>query len=72
MNIKKITDSITEGKVEKQEVSCLTEGQKALKEKSGTPAEFAKACYSAVPSFLSMADARKGIDQYQKEWDSAI
>jgi uncharacterized protein YmfQ (DUF2313 family) len=50
---------------------ALTEGQKALAKKHGTPAQFAEACYAAVPGDISMDEAKAAIEKYQKEWDAA-
>lgn len=47
---------------------ALTPGQRKLKEKHGTPAEFAKACYEAVPGFISMDEAEAAIKKYNAEW----
>lgn len=48
-----------------------TKGQRKLCRKHGTPAEFAAGCYKAVPSFISMAEARTAVDKYQREWNNA-
>ena len=45
--------------------------QKDLVRKHGTPADFAKACYSAVPGDISMDEARKAIEDYNREWEKA-
>lgn len=45
--------------------------QDELRRKHGTPADFAAACYRAVPEFLSMSEAAHGISQYTAEWDAA-
>lgn len=49
----------------------LSGAQEALAKKHGTPAEFAEACYKAVPYDVSMDEARAAVDRYQKEWDAA-
>lgn len=50
--------------------SALTPGQRRLRKKHGTPAEFAVACYRAVGE-VSMDEANVAIAKYQKEWDAA-
>jgi len=42
--------------------------QKKLRRKHGTPAEFAVACYKAVPDFIGMDEARAAVDKYSREW----
>lgn len=49
----------------------MTSKQKALAKKHGTPAEFAKACYEAVPGDISMDEARAAVDKYTREWTEA-
>lgn len=49
----------------------FSEGQKRLKEDHGTPAEFAVNCYRCVPEFISMEEAQRAIQQYQREWNEA-
>lgn len=49
----------------------LSDKQKELKEKHGTPDEFAIACFKAVPSFISVREAQAGIEEYDKEWIEA-
>jgi hypothetical protein len=51
--------------------SLFTEKQKKLTKKHGTPAEFAQATYAAVPGFISMDEAREGIEKYNREWAEA-
>lgn len=55
-------DLITEG---------LSERQKALLARHGTPAGFAIACYELVPGTISMDEAKAAIEKYQAEWDAA-
>lgn len=49
----------------------MTPKQKELAEKHGNPAQFAQACYKAVPAFISMTEAREAIDKYNHEWREA-
>jgi len=49
----------------------LTPGQKRLKAKYGTPAEFAVACYESVPGHISMDEARAAVEKYNREWAKA-
>lgn len=49
----------------------LSEQQKALVAKHGTPAGFAIACYELVPGMISMDEARAAVEKYQAEWDAA-
>lgn len=53
------------------ELLPFTEGQLALIEKHGTPPEFAIAVYKAVPSDISMDEARAAIDKYNAEFANA-
>jgi len=46
----------------------LSEQQKQMIEKHGTPADFAVACYRAVPDFISMDEASDAVDAYAAEW----
>lgn len=57
--------------VQMKQVDVLTPGQRKLKKKHGTPAEFAKAVYACVPGDISMGEARAALEKYQKEWDAA-
>ncbi len=41
-----------------------------LYKKHGTPAEFARAVYSAIGE-ISVAEAEAAIAKYEKEWDEA-
>ena len=50
--------------------SC-TPGQRKLAKAHGTPAEFARGCYEAVPDFISMDEARRAIEKYNREWSEA-
>jgi len=47
----------------------ITERRKKLEIRHGTPTEFAKACYKAVPEFISIKEADEGIRKYKEEWD---
>ena len=49
----------------------LTKAQKALVRKHGSPEEFAAACYACCPSFISMDEARKAVDSYNRDWEKA-
>ncbi len=49
----------------------LSDKQKELKEKHGTPDEFAIACFKAVPDFISVNEAYAGIEKYNNEWIKA-
>lgn len=49
----------------------MTKAQKDLARKHGTPAEFAQACYTAVPGFISMDEAATAIRKYNAEWNVA-
>lgn len=49
----------------------LSERQKALMARHGTPAGFAIACYELVPGTISMDEAKAAIEKYQAEWDAA-
>ena len=49
----------------------LTEAQRELRCKHGDPAQFAVACYAAVPGDISMAETRLAVAKYQREWDAA-
>ena len=51
--------------------STMSEAQRALAEAHGTPAEFAQACYAAVPGFVSMDEASAAVRKYCAEWDAA-
>ena len=51
--------------------AIMTKKQLALKKKHGSPAEFAVACYQAVPSDLSMDEARDAVEEYNHEWERA-
>lgn len=51
--------------------AAFTTGQKILAKKHGTPAEFAAAVYKTVPEFLSMDEARKAIEDYNRDWENA-
>jgi len=42
-----------------------------LIKKHGTLEEFSKACYRAVPSFISISEAEKGIKKYKEELEKA-
>ena len=48
----------------------LSEEQKQMLEKHGTPADFAVACYRAVPDFISMDEAKHAVDEYTAEWSA--
>lgn len=50
---------------------ALTEAQKRLAKMHGTPAEFAAECYKAVPSLISMDEARAAIEKYNAGWTQA-
>lgn len=49
----------------------MTEAQRLLATAHGTPAEFARACYEAVPSFIGMDEAAEAVRKYRAEWDAA-
>lgn len=49
----------------------FTKAQQALAKKHGTPADFAKAVYQAVPDHLSMDQASKAVEKYNQEWSEA-
>lgn len=52
--------------------SLLTDEQRRLMRKHGTPREFARACEKAANDlFITEEEMRKGIEEYQKEWDDA-
>lgn len=51
--------------------SPLTAAQQALAAKHGTPPEFSKAVYAAVPGWVSMDEAAVAIDKYNAEWNAA-
>lgn len=51
--------------------NTLSRSQKHLARKHGTPPEFARAVYEAVPSFISMAEADQAIKKFNREWDLA-
>jgi len=42
--------------------------QKILAERHGTPIQFAKACYNAVPDFISPKEADEAVESYEQEW----
>lgn len=48
----------------------IAERRKILTERHGTPIEFAKACYNAVPDFISPREADEAIEKYEQEWDN--
>lgn len=52
-------------------LGAFTPAQRKLAKKHGTPAEFAKACYEAVPGFISMDEARAAVNKYNAEWEAA-
>ncbi len=49
----------------------LSDQQKKLKEEHGSPEEFAKACYKAIPEFISRNEAEIAIQKYDYEWIEA-
>jgi hypothetical protein len=49
----------------------LTQMQNAMKQRHGTPTEYANACMMAVPGFISFDEAQIDISKYQSEWDAA-
>jgi hypothetical protein len=51
--------------------AALSKRQRALAKKHGTPAEFAKAVYGAVPGMISMDEARAAVDEYGRKWRAA-
>lgn len=51
--------------------AALSKRQLALAEKHGTPAQFASACYDAVPGYISMDEASAAIAKYNIEWANA-
>lgn len=58
-------------KVGLQPLVGLSPMQCELRQKHGTPAEFAAACYRAVPEFISMDEAATAIRNYNAEWHAA-
>lgn len=48
---------------------AVTEGQKRLQEKHGTPKEFAEACLGCLE--ITTDEAIAGIRKYLDEWDNA-
>lgn len=48
----------------------MTNKQKELKKKHGTPAAFKKAVYNAIGE-ITIGEAWEAIDSYKKEWDEA-
>jgi hypothetical protein len=48
----------------------ITERRRILKEKHGTPIEFAKACSNAVPDFISPREADEAVEKYKQEWNN--
>jgi hypothetical protein len=51
--------------------AALSKRQMVLAKKHGTPAQFASACYDAVPGYISMDEAAAAIDKYNREWAEA-
>jgi len=51
--------------------ASLTKAQNDLAKKHGTPAEFATACYRAVPGEISMDEAAEAVQKYNREWSQA-
>lgn len=49
----------------------VSEKQKALMLKHGTPAGLARSCYELVPGTISMDEAKAAVEKYQAEWDAA-
>lgn len=49
----------------------ISDKQKTLMARHGTPAGFAMACYELVPGTISMDEAKAAIEKYQAEWDAA-
>jgi hypothetical protein len=49
---------------------ATTPGQRALKKKHGTPAEFAQACVNAIGE-ISCLEAHTAIAKYKREWLAA-
>jgi len=49
----------------------LSMGQKKLKSKHGTPAEFASSVYQCVPWEISMDEAEAAVRKYNQEWTAA-
>lgn len=45
--------------------------QQKLRKLHGTPAEFARGCYAAVPSMISMDEAAAAVAKYNAEWNAA-
>jgi len=48
----------------------VTEGQKALESKHGTPREFAKACLELIGE-ISVDEFHAAITKYKNEWEAA-
>lgn len=49
----------------------FTPKQRELIAAHGTPAEFAKACYEAVPGYVSMDEAGAAVAKYNREFAEA-
>jgi hypothetical protein len=49
---------------------AITDGQKALQAKHGTPYEFGQACINAL-DMVTPAEAKAAIDKYRREWEAA-
>jgi hypothetical protein len=50
----------------------VTDAQRALKEKHGTPKEFYDACMTAVDRGMADEDeANAAVEKYRQEWDAA-
>lgn len=49
----------------------MTEKQKELADRHGTPPQFAEAAYKAVPDFISMDEARVAVEEYNGKWEVA-
>lgn len=65
------TESQSRRSLERLVILRLTSAQKRLKAKHGTPAEFAAACYEAVPGYISMDEAEAAVRKYNQEWAAA-
>lgn len=50
----------------------MNKHQSDLKKAHGNPAEFAQACYAAVPGAISMDEASEAIFKYQLEWGRCL
>lgn len=66
-----MTVNSLEGVLRVLDCALLTDAQRALRDKHGTPAEFAASVYQAVPGFISMDEAAQAVREYNAEWTAA-